>query len=231
MYSKKNRSGSGDKAVPFASIRGWFFDLDGTLADTDDRLVNQLAVRFRFLGASRSARLSRRLVMALETPVNRLITLLDSVGLDRALFSIKGKLRPAGAEHFELMAGADGLLRALGPERRVAIISTRSPASVAAFLDRHELRSAVDLVVTHESTRRLKPSPEPVIYAMRQLGLAPGQCLLVGDTPMDMLSARRAGVWAVGVLCGFGEKVELQRAGAHLVLPDTVDLRPLAAAL
>jgi len=37
-------------------------------------------------------------------------------------------------------------------------------------------------------------------------------------------SARRAGAWSVGVLCGFGERAELERAGAHLILDSTADL-------
>jgi len=47
---------------------------------------------------------------------------------------------------------------------------------------------------------------------------------MVGDTPVDIRAARRAGAWAIGVLCGFGEPRELRRAGAHLILPSTGDL-------
>jgi phosphoglycolate phosphatase len=48
---------------------------------------------------------------------------------------------------------------------------------------------------------------------------------MVGDTTVDVHAARRAGAWSVGVLCGFGQWAELARAGAHLVLQSTVDLR------
>jgi phosphoglycolate phosphatase-like HAD superfamily hydrolase len=51
--------------------------------------------------------------------------------------------------------------------------------------------------------------------------------VMVGDTPVDVLSGRRAGAWTIGVLCGFGEEAELWRAGAHLVLPSTADLLAL----
>jgi N-acetyl-D-muramate 6-phosphate phosphatase len=50
---------------------------------------------------------------------------------------------------------------------------------------------------------------------------------MVGDTTVDILSARRAGAWAIGVLCGFGEERELWRAGAHMVLHTTADLLAL----
>ncbi|MBN2392804.1 MAG: hypothetical protein JXR84_18885, partial [Anaerolineae bacterium] len=56
--------------MPFDKIQGWFFDLDGTLMDTDDQTVERLAQRLRFLGDARARRLARRMVMAGETPMN-----------------------------------------------------------------------------------------------------------------------------------------------------------------
>jgi phosphoglycolate phosphatase-like HAD superfamily hydrolase len=50
---------------------------------------------------------------------------------------------------------------------------------------------------------------------------------MVGDTTVDIRAARRAGAWAIGVLCGFGEAKELKRAGAHLLLDSPADLLPL----
>ena len=47
---------------------------------------------------------------------------------------------------------------------------------------------------------------------------------MVGDTAVDMRSAKAAGAFAVGVLCGFGEREELLNAGADLVLEYTSDL-------
>jgi len=50
---------------------------------------------------------------------------------------------------------------------------------------------------------------------------------MVGDTTVDVKSARRAGAWAVGVLCGFGEQEELERAGAHAILESTAQFPSL----
>jgi len=47
---------------------------------------------------------------------------------------------------------------------------------------------------------------------------------MVGDTTVDILAARAAGAHAVGVLCGFGDRKELERAGAHRILKTTSDL-------
>jgi phosphoglycolate phosphatase len=79
-------------------------------------------------------------------------------------------------------------------------------------------------VVTARSTRHTKPHPEPVLRAAEELAVAPRDCLIVGDTTVDIRAGRAAGAQTVGVLCGFGEQDELERAGADLIVTTTADL-------
>jgi N-acetyl-D-muramate 6-phosphate phosphatase len=125
---------------------------------------------------------------------------------------------------FRLIDGTRALIEHLAAAHKLAVVSTRTQQDARAFLDQHRLAHAFDLIVVQETTRRLKPHPEPVLYAAQQLQLPPSACVMVGDTPVDMRSARRAGAWAIGVLCGFGEERELWRAGAHVVTGSTADL-------
>ncbi len=82
----------------------------------------------------------------------------------------------------------------------------------------------IEIVAAREDTRRLKPHPEPILFAAQKLNVPVDRCLMVGDTTVDMEAARAAGAWAVGVLCGFGEQGELKRAGADVILETTADL-------
>jgi HAD superfamily hydrolase (TIGR01509 family) len=213
--------------VPFDKIQGWLFDLDGTLMDTDDQAVESLARRLKFLGQARANQLARRLVMAGETPMNYALTAVDMVGLDAVLFGFQRMVGGHTKPTFRIIKGVKPMLAHLAERARLAVVSTRSEAEAKEFLRQHELDDFFTLIVTHATTKRLKPHPEPVLYAARHLGLSPDVCAMVGDTPVDVLSGRRAGAWAIGVLCGFGEEVELRRAGAHLVLSSTADLLAL----
>lgn len=208
-------------------IQAWFFDLDGTLMDTDDQAVENLGTKLRFLGTDRAARFARRTVMATESPMNLAMTVLDIVGLDPLIFGLRRRLTRAVKPTFRLMTGVRPLIEYLARDKDLAVITTRSREDAMSFLAQHELIDAFDLVVTQETTKRLKPHPEPVRYAARTLSLSPAACAMVGDTTVDIRSARRAGAWAVAVLCGFGEERELRRAGAHTVLPTTANLLPL----
>jgi HAD superfamily hydrolase (TIGR01549 family) len=207
------------------------FDLDGTLMDTDDQAVERLARRLQRLHWPRPRRAARHLIMASETPGNALVTLLDVLGLDAPLMSFTDRLRRwrglRTQADFRIVADAGVMLAALNGRYRLAVVTTRGLAEAEAFLDQHDLRSLFEVLVTRESTWRLKPHPAPIRHAARLLGVPVERCVMVGDTTVDVKSARRAGAWAVAVLCGFGEREELEWAGAHIVLEHTSHLASL----
>lgn len=212
-------------------IEAILFDLDGTLIDTDDQAIRFLA-RFivplaRFLPLTPDA-MARRLLMLAETPGNRLVALFDRVGLDDNVFAIGDTLRSWRGLHprpnLPLVDGARPILTALSAHYRLGIVTTRGRRDADAFLVQHSLAPLFDVVVTRESTPRLKPHPAPVQMAARTLGMPPDRCLMVGDTIPDVLSARAAGTWVVAALSGFGERDELERAGAHAVIQSVAHL-------
>jgi HAD superfamily hydrolase (TIGR01509 family) len=213
------------------SIDAILFDLDGTLIDTDDQAVERLAHRLHKMRWPNPNNTARRLVMAAETPGNGFITLLDIFGLDAALKSLSDRLLAMRGlrtrANFRIMAGTGDMLGELSERYRLAVVTTRDRTDTQAFLDQYSLKDLFEVLTTCESTWRLKPHPSPVRYAAQQLGVPVERCVMVGDTTVDVRSARRAGAWAVAVLCGFGERQELERAGAHAILDHTAHLPSL----
>jgi phosphoglycolate phosphatase-like HAD superfamily hydrolase len=211
-----------------SAVDAFLFDLDGTLMDTDDQAVGVLASRLARLWFRDPHRAARRLVMSLETPVNVLMTVLDLLGLDAPATGLAGRVRrwrglPVEAD-FRLVAGVHRALHLLSSRYRLAVVTTRGRKDAGMFLDRFALSPLFEVVVTRESTWRLKPHPRPILHAAEALGVPVTRCVMVGDTTVDVKAARRAGAWAVAVLCGFGEREELERAGAHMILPSPSDV-------
>ena len=213
------------KEIPVDAIKAWFFDLDGTLMDTDDQTVDSLTRRMRFLGQTLAKRTARFMVMKSETPINFAVTIIDLLGLDTLLFKLRKRLnRHQVKPTFRIIEGVKEMLEDLHTHATLCVVSTRTQDDALAFLKQHGLEELFTLIVSQETTKRLKPHPDPVLYSAKTLNLSPDECVMVGDTTVDVRSARRAGAWAVAVLCGFGEQAELQRAGAHVVLASTADL-------
>jgi HAD superfamily hydrolase (TIGR01549 family) len=169
--------------------------------------------------------------MASETPGNALMTLVDLLGLDAPLSAFTDYLRRQRGLRtrgdFYIVAGVEEMLAGLNGRYRLAVVTTRGLGEAETFLAQYGLGDVFEVLVTRESTRRLKPHPAPILHAARLLGVPVERCVMVGDTTMDIKAARRAGAWAVAVLCGFGEREELERAGAHVILEHTAHLSSL----
>lgn len=95
-------------------------------------------------------------------------------------------------------------------------------------LEHHEALLGIgdlDLAATtSDDADRSKPHPDIVQAVLGKLGVAPGEAAMVGDTPYDAIAAGRAGVAAVGVLCGGFPADELRRAGCAALFQDPADL-------
>ena len=231
--------------LDLARIRAVVFDIDGTLADTDDHLVAQLATALDavpLVDGRQAARLARQIVMGAETPVNAAYAFLDRLGLDDELASVKrlaSRLRqqrrhltdrsPKAADHIphDMVADVSDLIVTLARRYPMSTVSTGHVERIEAFLRFHGVREHFVAVAGAGTTPRMKPSPDPLLHVAEAMGVPPESCLMVGDTTVDMRTARAAGAQAVGVLCGFGKRDELEREGAALILDTTSDLLPV----
>lgn len=130
-----------------------------------------------------------------------------------------------GKEEMTLIPGVEAALRQLRSDYLVAMVTTRDHETATHFVQAHGLDPLFDAIVSRSDVRCLKPNPEPVLLAAKRLGLAPGACVMVGDTVVDVRAGRRAGAQTVGVLCGFGQRKDLSTA--DVILASTADLPQL----
>lgn len=71
-------------------------------------------------------------------------------------------------------------------------------------------------IVSGDTTPHAKPHPAPLLEAARRLGVAPSQCLYVGDDERDVVAGLAAGMWTVAATYGYlGNKTDTQAWGAH----------------
>ena len=210
-------------------IRALCFDVDGTLSDTDDQYVARFARLLRPLRFIKDPhKAARRFVMAVEAPGNALIGVPDTLGLDDELMSavewIQKKLGHQHKKTFLLISSVDRTLAALAGRYPLSVVSARDARSTRAFLDQFDLTRHFRTIVTAQTAEHTKPYPDPILHAAREMGVTPESCLMIGDTTVDIRAGKRAGAQTVGVLCGFGERAELEKKGADLILEGTAEL-------
>ncbi len=102
---------------------------------------------------------------------------------------------------------------------KISIVSS-SPLSYANRVVQH-FGWKFDAMVCYHDTTQHKPHPAPFIEASRRLKIAERDCWAVGDHPNDIIAAKRAGMYSVGVLWGSLDKEALIRERPDLIF-DTV---------
>ena len=205
-------------------IQALCFDVDGTLSDTDD-LYTQKITRFfpRFLFKDRD-RSARRFVMWMEAPGNALLGLADRLGIDDEMTAVIDWLsrhRKQSSKKFLLVPGVDEMLKQLYGRFPMAVVSARNENGTMTFLEQFDLTKYFDVIITGLSAEHTKPYPDPVLLAAKKMNVAPENCLMIGDTTVDIRAGKSAGAQTVGVLCGFGEEPELRNMGADFIVEDT----------
>lgn len=72
-----------------------------------------------------------------------------------------------------------------------------------------------------------KPSPEAILEELQHLQARPQHSVYIGDSGVDMQMAQAAGMISIGVLWGFRDRDELEKAGAQYIAPSTSALAKL----
>jgi HAD superfamily hydrolase (TIGR01509 family) len=214
------------------TIRAICFDIDGTLSDTDDLWIQRALPIIKpvqkFFPGSEPQSLARRLIMEMETPGNYLYYLLDYAGLDsfagRVYNWINHTLLRPRPKKYLMVPGTQETIESLSRRFPLSVVSARDKRGTLGFLETFDLNPHFKAIATSQTCRYTKPFPDPILWAAQQMGVQPYECLMVGDTVVDIRAGKAAGAQTVGVLCGFGEEKELIRAGADLILPAPLHL-------
>jgi len=203
-----------DSANRFAGVRLLIFDLDGTLVDScEDLAIAVNAARGR-MGLPPLPYEQIRGYVGHGAPMlvrRSLGPEASGADVERALGFFRGHYRghlldntvpyPGVREALEAFAGCGFV----GDPRRAMAVLTNKPTDFSeAILKGLGLRHYFGFVYGGESFERKKPDPIGVETLLRELGAEPREAMMIGDSEIDVQTARNAGVWACGVTYGLG---------------------------
>ncbi len=116
-------------------------------------------------------------------------------------------------------------------EIKMAVLSNKPNAFVLKCVMKYLRDWKFDAIYgTREGVER-KPSKEGVQEILKELNIDANESIFVGDTKVDMLTAKNANVDSIGVLWGFREKKELEDHGAKYIVEDPKEIVKLVDSL
>jgi phosphoglycolate phosphatase len=201
----------------------FIFDYDGTLCDTLEAISGSLLSTFaEFSSAVPTQDDIARLIgtgKTLQETINELRSAEDGALDDDALKQWVGFYRKRYAEHGEskvtLFDGAAETLACLRKVGELVLLSNKGIEAVEGSLKRFDIRSYFSLVLAEEPGQPKKP--DPAVFANRIAPLFPGvraeDCIVIGDSAVDLEFARNIGATACFAEYGFGERTSCDAVG------------------
>ncbi|MBO3460325.1 beta-phosphoglucomutase [Aetokthonos hydrillicola Thurmond2011] len=205
--------------IPESSdIQGVIFDLDGVLTDTAEyhylawqKLADEEGLPFNRQANEALRGVSRRESLLLIIGNNKQYT-------EEQIQQMMDRKNRYYVEFIENISPADllpGALNLLEELRQAGIKTALGSASKNArpVIEKLGIAKYIDVIADGYSVEKPKPAPDLFLYAAKELGLEPAQCVVVEDAAAGVEAALAGGMWAVGL--GPHERV----GAAHIVLP------------
>lgn len=207
------------------------FDLDGTLTDPGEGITNSVAYALAQFGIAVADRTA--LFPFIGPPLMESFGKyygFDEGAQRRALEEYRVYFRKQGMFENTVYPQTVRLLQALRTAGCCLILATSKPEEFAEqILDHFDLHRYFDCVAGASMDERRNQKADVIAYALEKAGIVDKTAaVMVGDRKHDVLGARANGLPAIGVLWGYGDRAELETAGADGI---AVDMTALAAML
>jgi phosphoglycolate phosphatase len=201
--------------------KGVIFDLDGTLVDTLGDLagamnygLKQLSEPTHSLDACRQmigngvAKFAERALSSDKQHLHAdLLTIMKQRYLDKC---------------FDRSVVYDGLLEAIDELKksgvRLAVVTNKNADAAKLVVEHFFGEGTFEVIIGIEGDKWVKPDPAGTHEIIRRMSLTKEDCILVGDSDVDIATAINAGIKPVGVTWGFRSREQLIEAGAETIV-------------
>ena len=202
------------------------FDLDGTLTDPALGITNSVMYALERFGIHVKDR--RELYPFIGPPL--VDSFMEYYHLSRAdarkgVAYYREYYADKGIFECSVYDGIPQLLQRLQSQKKSLILATSKPEHFATLVLEHFHLDPYFSRIAGASLDESRTTKDAVIdWALRDITFTPGCAAMVGDRRYDMEGAKKFGLFAVGVLFGYGSQQELENAGADKLAVDAEEL-------
>lgn len=210
------------------------FDLDGTLTDSYEGIINGFKYALDRLGVEPQPETFRKCVGPPIIQSLKSFYGFDDETADEGLRLFREYYSSKGIHENAVYEGVETMLRTLNAHGKKLMIATAKPENMAEqVLENFDLAEQFCFIAGSTSDRpvppndpKLRASKEDVInYILRTNDiLDPENAVMVGDRSSDITAAKRFGLQTIGVSYGYGSLEELKNAGADHIVDDPMQL-------
>ncbi|HEM4698003.1 TPA: HAD family hydrolase [Streptococcus suis] len=203
------------------------FDLDGTLTDSGQGILNSVAYILEKMGIEEpdTANLNRFIGPPLYESFSRFYQL-NPEDTQSAVDTFRVYFKEKGMFENQLYPGIIPLLEELRTAGKTLVIATSKPEIFAKqILEHFGIAHYFDIIAGASLDSSRISKADVIGYAINQLEAFPKHAVMIGDREHDIEGARMHQLPAIGVLYGYGNKQEFEKAGATMIVETVQDLK------
>ena len=192
------------------------FDMDGTLIDSTNAIYESFCVVFEkhkmpILGRAEVAQY-------IGYPLDKMFAFFGAES--RAISQLCADYR----EHYikicdkqtKMLEGAVNAIESASEFASLGIVTTKTSDSTKNILSHFGVDGHFKVIIGKDNVANPKPHKEPILKALEAMRCAgvsveAHKIFMIGDTILDLISARDAGIIGLGVLCGYGTQQDLEK--------------------
>ena len=205
-------------------IRAVLFDLDGTLMDSTDAIVDSYFHTFDTIGEPRPDR--QFIIKTIGHPLRKQFHMMTEHDADDCIKIYRTHYTEHSPAKTTLLPGALDALQCFADRGlRMGFATSKKREAAEMLLEHLNALHFMEVRIGPLEVTRHKPDPEAVQKAMAALDVSPEETVFVGDMHFDVLAGLAAGVTTLAVTTGYQTREELEPLGAHAVYDSLDEVR------
>ncbi|HEY9129538.1 MAG TPA: HAD family hydrolase [Sulfurovum sp.] len=185
------------------------FDLDGTLIDSTEAILESFSVAFKTFDAPvPHEELIKDLI---GHPLDAMFATLgvEAAFVDAHVQAYKSHYQKISRAKTVLLPQAREAVELASQHAVLGVVTTKTAKYSIELLEHMGLMHYFDVLIGREDVEHPKPHPEPILNALSKLQSDKKRYWMIGDTPMDIIAAKAANIESVAVTCGYADEVML----------------------
>jgi len=199
------------------------FDLDGTLIDSTEAILESFHNSFDVYDYPHAD--DEAIKALIGHPLD---VMYRELGVDKSMVwdfvtTYKEYYRVISTQKTVLLPHAREAVELASTFARLGIVTTKTGKYSQVLMEHFGLMDYFEVLIGREHVENPKPHAEPIEKAIAKMGVSKENCWIIGDTRLDLGSAKNAGIGSVGVLSGYDNAEQLK------TLTDIIDTDVLQA--
>lgn len=198
------------------------FDLDGTLIDSTEAIVESFHHSFKTYNYPHPK--DEQITALIGYPLD---IMFGKLGVDKSrvwdfVDTYRDNYREISTQKTILLKNAKEAVSLASDFATLGIVTTKTGKFSKVLMEHFELMHYFEVLIGREDVERPKPDAEPIIKALEALASSDKDIWMIGDTKLDLISAKAANVNSIGVLSGY-DSFDALKEHTNVIFSDALE--------